>query len=376
LFYTYIGYGLTVACVVWFKRITNTEANFHVQSTDLPDVTVVIAAYNEKNCLAAKIENTLAQDYPKDKLHVLVVTDGSDDGSEQIAAQYNEVVNIHQTERQGKSAALNRAMQYVQTPIVIFTDANTILNVQAVKLIANCYADGRVGAVAGEKRISKTKENTTTAQEGLYWRYESLMKRLDSQLHSVIGAAGELFSIRTNLFRTLDRSIILDDFVLSISVIDEGYRIAYQPDAWAEELPSISLRDEYNRKVRIAAGGYQVMRKLGRLLNPFQYGWVSFQYFWRKIARWTLAPLALLGLLCWAIFLPLPVGEMEPLYAMFRIGQYMFYILGVVGWAFSSNAPKMTQIAFYFIMMHWAALAGGVRYCRGKQSVLWAKAQR
>lgn len=211
--------------------------------------TIIVTAYNEETILEQKIKNTLAIDYPADKLRIIIITDGSTDGSEKIVQQYPSVVLLHQAERRGKYAAIKRAMQQVKTPIVVFSDANTMLNVACLKRIAVHYKNEKVGGVAGEKKIIRDKNVSAVGEaEGLYWQYESFMKRLDASLNTVTGAAGELFSIRTSLFRELNDELILDDFVISMQICLQGYKIEYEPEAFATEQPSISLAEEEKEK--------------------------------------------------------------------------------------------------------------------------------
>src|SRR5690606_7477704 len=166
-----------------------------------PTVTVLIAAYNEETIIGDKINNTLDLDYPKDKIRIVVVTDGSDDNTCRIVGGYPSIIHLHQAKRAGKIAAVERAMSLIDSEIVIFTDANTHLNKQAAQRLTAHFQDSRVGAVAGEKRISiEREEEASGAGEGLYWKYESKLKAWDSELHSVVGAAGELYALRHNLY--------------------------------------------------------------------------------------------------------------------------------------------------------------------------------
>ena len=161
----------------------------------------------------------------------------------------------------GKTAALNRGIHFVTTPIVVFTDANTHLNREALRKIVHAFANPETGCVAGEKRIAvQAKDNAASGGEGLYWKYESALKKLDSRLYSAVGAAGELFAIRRELFEEMPADTLLDDFILSLRIVMRGYTIAYCADAYAVENGSADMREEEKRKVRIAAGGLQSVR--------------------------------------------------------------------------------------------------------------------
>ena len=219
---------------------------------------MLIAAYNEEAIVASKMVNCRQLDYPADKLRLVWITDGSNDNTNERLKEYPEVTVLYQPRRQGKTAALNRALPYVNTPYVIFTDANTMLNKGAIKEIIRQFSDPRVGCVAGEKRVEIQAEQGATAGEGIYWKYESALKKLDSRLYSAVGAAGELFAIRRELFEEMPADTLLDDFVLSLRIVMRGYTIAYCADAYAVENGSADMHEEEKRKVRIAAGGFAV----------------------------------------------------------------------------------------------------------------------
>jgi poly-beta-1,6-N-acetyl-D-glucosamine synthase len=264
-------------------------------------------------------------------------------------------------------------MKFVKTPIVIFSDANTDLNTASIKNIVRHYQFKNVGGVAGEKRIfKKAEDNASGAGEGLYWKYESFLKRKDSEVYSVVGAAGELFSIRTELFEEPAENIIIEDFYLSLSITSKGYRFIYEPDAYATETASASVGEEWKRKVRISAGGFQAIVKLKRLLNPFKFGVLSFQYISHRVLRWTLAPLFLPLVLLSNIWLAM-YGH--PFYVLTLAGQVGFYFLAWLGYL---NRDKKVGffVPYYFCVMNLSVYAGFLRYLRGKQSVVWEKSQR
>ena len=199
-------------------------------------------AYNEEAVISEKIRNSLQLDYPAGQLHFVFITDGSTDGTSKIVSQYPQIRLLHQAARGGKSAAINRAMLEVRTPMVVFTDANTLLNPQSIKKLARHYHNEKVGGVSGEKRISDKALSAVGFGERLYWRYESLLKKANAEFYTIVGAAGELFSIRTKLFQPLDEKVILDDFVISANVCQQGYRFLYDEGAYAVEASSISIQ--------------------------------------------------------------------------------------------------------------------------------------
>ena len=189
VFYTYLGYGIVLYLMVKIKELFVKPRLPRLPET-LPEATLLIAAYNEEAIVASKMVNCRQLDYPADKLRLVWITDGSNDNTNERLKEYPEVTVLYQPRRQGKTAALNRALPYVNTPYVIFTDANTMLNKGAIKEIIRQFSDPRVGCVAGEKRVEIQAEQGATAGEGIYWKYESALKRLDYRLYSAVGAAG------------------------------------------------------------------------------------------------------------------------------------------------------------------------------------------
>lgn len=375
LFYNYIGYGLLLWVMVRIKRMLVHTAPAPAPPYE-PDVTLVVAAYNEEGIITAKIENTLALDYPAHKKRLLFITDGSTDATPQIISRYPELQLLHTDKRAGKTAALNRAMEQVQTPYVIFCDANTLLNAAAIRNIVKHYADETVGGVAGEKKVISDDSSGAAATEGIYWKYESYLKKLDAELYSVVGAAGELFSIRTGLFQPVEEEVILDDFVISLRINLKGYRIAYAPDAYAMETPSDNIAEEHKRKIRISAGGFQSIVMLRALLNFFRFPVVSFQYISHRVLRWTLSPLSLLLLLVTNIMLVIYPGGWA--FYAFLLIQVMGYAAAFIGYSLAERNIKISifYIPFYFLFMNIAVYQGFYRYLTNTQSAAWEKAKR
>ncbi|HEY8933913.1 MAG TPA: glycosyltransferase family 2 protein [Cyclobacteriaceae bacterium] len=371
--YTYIGYGIIIFLLSKVKKHPITEAG---ENYDWPATTLVIAAYNEEGFIEEKIKNTLALDYPAGKLSILIVTDGSTDNTASLVAKHSEIKHYHSDERKGKIHAVNRIMKFVETPTVIFCDANTYLNKESIKNIMRHYQDPSVGGVAGEKRIFKKEEdNASGAGEGMYWKYESFLKRKDSEVYSVVGAAGELFSVRTNLFEQPGENIIIEDFYISLKITMKGYRFVYEPDAYATETASASVSEEWKRKVRISAGGFQAIVKLKALLNPVKYGLLSFQYVSHRVLRWTLAPLALLLILVSNIIL---AWNGSVFYSFILVMQIVFYTVAFIGHLNQDKkiAIKGFFVPYYFTVMNVSVYAGFMRYLKGSQSAIWEKAKR
>ena len=382
VFYAYIGYGIVLFLFIKLKRIFRSKpSNISLDEDQWPEVTFMVAAYNEERWIETKLENCFAFNYPKDKLHFLFVTDGSDDRTAEIIEKYQlpEGVQLrlfHSPERRGKIAAVDRVMEFVKTPIVIYTDANTLVNEMAIKNIVRHYENPKVGAVAGEKRIQLSdKDEASSAGEGIYWKYESQLKKWDSELYSVVGAAGELFSIRTNLYEAVAKDTIIEDFYMTLRIAQKGYRVIYEPEAYAVETSSASVGEELKRKIRIAAGGLQAISRLMPLLNIFKYGTLTFQYVSHRVLRWTLAPLALPFILVLNIILAM---SGSPFYQMLLVAQIAFYIMAIIGYLLERQKLKFKAffIPYYFCMMNYAVYRGFGRFVKGSQSVVWERAKR
>lgn len=374
VFYTYAGYPLLLLILVLIKKLISPGRSSYINIYD--PVTFVVAAYNEEDILEEKIKNCLSLNYPVDKIKFLFITDGSSDNTSNILKKYPSIIHLHENERKGKLAAINRAIQFVDTDFVIFSDANTMLNRQSISKIISHYADNKVGAVAGEKKIVTADEGSVSKGEGLYWRYESFIKKLDSRLYTVVGAAGELFSVRTALYTTLPEHIIIEDFVQSLMINMKGFVVRYEPGAYSEERASVSVKDEMERKIRIAAGGFQAIAFLKKLFNVFRNPVLSFQYISHRVLRWTLCPVALV-LLFFSSVGAWNTGN-SPVYGYFTVLQTVFYLMALVGWliARKNRHPGVFYLPFYFAFMNLCVFAGFKRYLSGKQEVIWKKALR
>ncbi len=379
VFYAYAGYGIVLYTLVKLKRIVKGGTTFHNPDFE-PDVTLFVAAYNEKDYVKIKVENSLALDYPEKKLKLVWVTDGSDDGTPELLKSYPRIEVHHQPERAGKIGAMNRGMKLVNTPIVIFTDANTMLNPEAIRNIVRHYANPKVGGVAGEKRIAKKdKDAAAGAGEGIYWKYESALKRLDSELYSVVGAAGELFSVRTSLFHDVEKDTLLDDFILTMRITQQGYIVKYEPEANATETSSANVEEELKRKVRISAGGLQSVVRLKALLNIFKYKTLSWQYISHRVLRWTLGPLALPFIFILNLVIAMNYGLFVPeFYTLLFWGQVLFYIAALAGWYLENRKLKVKVlfVPYYFFIMNLSVYLGFRRFIKGRQSVNWERSKR
>ena len=381
VFYAYLGYAILLFFIIRIRRLLGLGKPYGGNNGYEPDVTLFVAAYNEKDFIDMKVKNSLRLDYPREKLKLVWVTDGSNDGTPDILKKYPEVTVMHHPERKGKIAAMNRGMKEIITPIVIFSDANTELGEQSIRVIVDLFRNPKVGCVSGEKRIKqKATDAAAGAGEGIYWKYESLLKKWDAEWYSAVGAAGELFAIRTELFQEVESDTLLDDLIISLRLAMQGYTIQYNPDAYAMESASADVKEELKRKIRISAGAIQSMIRLRKLLNIFKYRTLTFQYISHRVLRWSAAPLSLLLLipLNTVIFI-LATGHTDQwLFGLILGGQLLFYGAALLGWALENRRIrlKILFVPYYFFIMNYSVYLGFFRYIKKTQSVNWERAKR
>ena len=379
VFYTYIGYGILLYIIIRLKRLLK-EAPLQPAmpaDEDLPTMTLMICAYNEEDVVKEKMENTLALDYPKDKFRIMWVTDGSNDHTNELLKAYPEVDIVFSPERRGKTAALKHGLRELKTRYVTFTDANTMINSGALREIARLFSNPTVGCVSGEKRVAARKAGEIAAEgEGLYWRYESTLKRWDSELYSAMGAAGELYAIDPKLCREVPDEALLDDFMLSMYVVQAGKCIAYTPEAFAREYGSANIYEESKRKRRIAAGGLQSIWWLRSMLNPLHQPLVTFQYVSHRVLRWSITPIAMVLLLLANIAL-VAMGA-GTFYTVMLIFQATFYLMALAGWLQNriGYKNKLLYTAYYFVFMNFNVFRGMAYLKSHGKSGAWEKAKR
>lgn len=371
--YHYLFYPVAMVYLAQIHRFRQPPViTRRLTSDQLPRVTLIIAAYNEERVIEQKIENSLALDYPAKKLEILVVSDGSDDTTPALVSAYADrgVVSLHQPERQGKTAALNRAVDQARGEIIVFSDANNDFNPNAIRALVTPFVDPAVGGVNGVKRIRADGDREAAAGDGFYWLYESVLKQAESDLGSITGADGEIFAMRKSLFEPIDTSLINDDAALTFQLIKSGHRILYEPGAVSYEAASIQIEDDFQVKVRMVAGGFQTLMREAAYLFPPRNAF-SWQFLSHKMLRWLMPELLIVLLLLSLVY----AGN--PLIKLLLVLQVGFYLLALVGWLRRGDSlPFWLYFPFYFVAMNSAALFGLIRFLRGQQSTLWAKATR
>ena len=378
--YTYVGYGGVLWLILKVKHAFFRRESSPILPLDedlLPEVTLMICAYNEAEIIEEKMRNIRALNYPKNKLCVMWVTDGSTDASNDLLRTCPDVHLVYSPERRGKAAAMQHGLQENKAEYVIFTDANTMLNADAIREIIRQFMKKNVSCVSGEKRVAARHKGQTAAEgEGLYWKYESTLKRWDSELYSAMGAAGELFAVRMSHYRPAPANALLDDFMMSMLILKDGHRIAYTSDAYAMEYGSADMMEESKRKRRIAAGGLQSIWWLRSLMNPFTHPKVAFQFVSHRVLRWSITPLALVALIPLNLLIILFGGG--PLYIAIFLLQALFYLLAILGTVLNilGQNSKWLNIPAYFLFMNINVFIGVPYLFTHSNSGKWEKARR
>ena len=375
--YTYIGYPSVLVLLASVKQVA-ADIRFglgkrnrrHRGNSHPPKVSLVFAAHNEARVIGQKMRNCKTLRYPADRLEILVGCDGCTDGTATLACQATgpntRVIEI--SDRRGKPATLNLLVPLTQGDIVVFCDSNTMLEPGTLLSLVRHFDDANVGCVCGELRLVDNKQNRTG--EGLYWKYETLLKFLESRLNMLVGANGGIFAIRRELFAPLPTDGIIDDFLIAMSIRAAGLRVIYDPEAVAIEEAG-SLRHEFRRRVRIGAGNFHALKYTWRLLNPAM-GWVAFSFWSHKMFRW-IVPLALCTAEASAILL-----ARDPRYVALAAAGALFAGLGFAGYRLDVRGVHRTpfSLPYYFLSMNLALLLGFARFLRRSQSTVWEPTPR
>ncbi len=380
IIYVYFGYPILLTI---FARLK--PRGMSLASDDFPFITILIAAYNEQDVIAQKIENTLDMDYPRDKVQILVTADGSDDETSEIVKAFASkgVGLLYEPERNGKMHAIDRAMPHVRGDIIVFSDANNMFMPETVKNLIAPFADKKVGGVTGAKHIVKG-DGALGESEGLYWRYESFIKKQETCLGSCTGVAGELFSIRKALYVRPPMGVINDDFYMAMQILKQNKRLVYVPSAKSYERISLSARDEIRRRARIIAGRYQALSFAHRYLSlrrPLIVWQVVSHKFMRPFVPVAMLFILLTGLLSVVIPAPAPTSLRRlsaPYNYLLFAGQLLVYLLAWAGSQLGagSKLKKILYIPTFLVNSNYAALVGLYRFLNGKQSVTWERVQR
>jgi cellulose synthase/poly-beta-1,6-N-acetylglucosamine synthase-like glycosyltransferase len=363
--YVYLGFPviLVVVAAIRQRRV--------LQQPITPSVSLLIAAYNEEACIAERIENALQMDYPRERLEILVASDGCTDDTEAIVERYAEAgVRLLRFPRRGKVAALNDAVLEARGDVLVFSDANTMVERGALRALVRNFADPAVGGVAAYTgyRIKAGSESSSHG-ENLYWRYDTWLKGLESRSGSVVAAHGGLYAIRRELYLATHDTAVTDDFVISSGVVELGRRLVFEPAARAWEFAVPSADREFSRRIRIMTAGLRGTALRWRLLNPLRYGFYSLVLLTHKVLR-RLVPVSLLLLLAATVLL----RDSGDLYRHVLEAQTAFYGLALIGLAARGSSlgrSKLLYVPFFYCMANAAALLSLLKFLRGHRIVSW-----
>jgi cellulose synthase/poly-beta-1,6-N-acetylglucosamine synthase-like glycosyltransferase len=347
----------------------------------LPSVSVLIAAYNEEGVIEKRIGNLLELDYPKNKIEIVIASDGSTDGTDDIIKKYSgRGVKLFRVEgRVGKVNVINKAVPDLTGEIIVLSDANTFYMKDAVSKLVRNFEDKSIGCVCGELNFYGENEGEVVSLEGAYWRYEQFLKRNEGSRGSLLGANGGIYAIRKELFVELPPNTIVEDFVLPMKILEKGYKVIYEPEAIAYEETSKKIIQEMERRIRIGAGDFQALMLTWKLLNPMR-GFTALAYFSHKVIRW-FAPFLLMSVFATNLMLAgLRVSGFagNEYYLFMLLLQVMFYLTALVGRIFSQTGVRLKffGLPYYFVSMNIALFLGFIRFCANSQNVAWQRTER
>lgn len=368
--YVYLGYPVLLALL----RFAGGGRPVAIAAHE-PNVTLLVSAFNEADVIADKIRNSLALDYPREKLEILVISDASDDGTDAIVGEFagQGVRLVRMTSRGGKTLGLNAGVAAASGEIVVFSDANAMYLPDALRKMVRNFGDASVGAVVGESTYADTQGGAQRS-ESLYWKYETAIKRLETRIGSVVGGDGAIYAIRRSLYRDM-RADALSDFVNPMQIVMSGYRCIYEPEARSIEEAADNFEKEFRRKVRIVNRAWRALWSMKQLLHPLRYGVFSVQIISHKLLRW-LVPLFMLALL----IANMAIAGEKPIYALTLALQALFYVFALLGHLLSHilrgrAAPRILTIPYYFCLVNLASAMGIADAYRGRTYTTWATAR-
>lgn len=366
LFYTYAGYPLLLSLVALFR---NRQA---LKGAAQPRVNLIISVFNEEKVIQEKLENALAQDYPKDKLEIVVVSDASTDRTHEIIREYSGqgVKLLIQEDRLGKTAALNMAIPQLKGEILVFTDANSMYDSKAIRMMVENFSDPEVGCVTGETRLINPERSALGENERAYYSYDTFMKIQESAIGSTVGADGAIFAIRRELFHPLHPSLI-NDLVIPLQIVTKGYRTVYEPRAFLYEATATPLKGGFKRRIRIINRSLWGVFSVPEVLNPFKVGFFSLQVFSRKVLRWT-APVFII-----LLFLS-NLGLLNLSFYLLTLSlQLTFYLLTIFVTLIAGKiSNRYLNFPSYFCQANAAALIALIKFFRGERIVAWDPIRR
>ena len=362
--YVYIGYPLVLWLLAHLRRreIRQTEI--------VPSVTLIVSAFNEARVIGEKLENSLALDYPADRLEILVVSDASTDDTDRIVEGFAEkgVTLLRMPERHGKTVGLNAAMQVAQGEIVVFSDANILYQHDALRCLVRNFADPAVGCVTGDSCYIAPHQSAAHVQEDTYWKYERIVRTLESHIGSTVGGDGAIFAIRREFYTPLPPEAI-NDFVTPLQIVARGYRAVFEPTAIGCEPSAGHFGGEFRRKRRIVNRSWRGVMSVPEVLNPRQVGVFAWQVWSHKVLRWLVLPLVIIAAIgCFAA---------APLGVEYQLGAWGFaasLVIAGVGAVMPNHYGPLGRFAhsvFYFYLVNLASALGVAMAMAGRIEILW-----
>lgn len=363
LLYSYIGYAVVL---VLLSRLRGRP----VKAQDFtPTISFIITAYNEERDLAAKLRNTLALDYPKDKLEIIVASDCSSDRTDEIARSFaNEGVRLHrQLERLGKTAAQNRAVELAAGDVILFSDATTLYRPDVLRVISRNFADQIIGCVAGQLIYVDPSNSSVGKGAVSYWNYEVFLKRHESNLRSLIGVSGCLYAVRRSAYVPLYNEAC-SDFIIATKMVEQGLRTIYEPDAICEEETNNRADKEFRMRVRVITQTYNDLWRHRHIFNPFRYGVYALQLFSHKVMRY-LVPVFLAMLLLSSLVL----AARSRFFAFVLVLQLAAYVAALFGYLLERAGVRsgLISLPHYFLLANWAAVVAFYEFARGERYAKW-----
>ncbi len=363
IIYIYIGYP-AMLLILSFLR------NKPVKKADIePNVSVVIPAYNEELVIEEKIRNTLSLDYPREKLEIIIASDGSTDATADIVKKYVEhgIRLFDYPARRGKPGVLNEIVPQARGEIIIFTDASGMLENSAVRKLVRNFGDPLVGCVCGDYKFSHPDSTLRGQGESMFVKYELFIKKKEAQIGSILGLHGAIYAIRKELYFNLEEDTINDDYIIPARIVERGFRSVFEEEAVVYERQGLDMGGEFRRRIRMAAGNCQLLYRLKPLLNPLR-GMIFIEFFSHKVLR-TMTPPLLIMLFISNIFL---TGK---IYTFIFLSQVSFYALAIAGYAMERKRVYLRYFyaPFYFCMSNIAVALGMLRFLCGTQGVRWQR---
>lgn len=370
IIYCYFGYPLALVVVSRFftKPVRKKEI--------FPSVSVVVSIWNERDVIAPKIRNLLSLDYPQDKIEILIGSDGSTDGTDDVVLSFKDprIRFIARPRRLGKMATINELVALAKHEVIIFNDARQELSKDAIRNLVRNLADPAVGCVSGEL-IFRKKAGATSQGINLYWEYEKFMRDHEARIHSMLGATGAIYAIRKELFSPVPVNVVLDDMYIPFKIIERGFRAVFESEAKAFDDIAENPQEEYRRKTRTLFGNFQIFRKFFYMFNPLRSP-IAIQFFSHKFLR-----VAVPFLMVAMIFLNILLLD-DLIFKWIFLAQVIFYMMALTGAyvrgrrkGILSYIGKMCYIPYVFCLLNFSVFVGFKRFIQSDQEITWEKAR-